>query len=98
MLPPLLTSTTRSTVRRLVDISKNRARLFDQTGALIADSARLIGPSGQLEIEMLPPKESDTLITRLVRRLYDWSTAALSGFIESLRSRACRTSAPRTIR
>ena len=73
----LLPETTRSTVRRLVDISKNRARLFDQTGALIADSARLIGPSGQLEIEMLPPKESDTLITRLVRRLYDWITGML---------------------
>src|ERR1700676_3583941 len=57
----LLPETTRSTVRRLVDISKNRARLFDQTGALIADSARLIGPSGQFEIEMLPPPESDTL-------------------------------------
>jgi two-component system sensor histidine kinase ChvG len=73
----LLPETTRSTVRRLVDISKNRARLFDQTGALIADSARLIGPSGQLEIEMLPPKESDTLINRLVRRLYDWITGML---------------------
>ncbi len=67
----LLPETTRSTVRRLVDISKNRARLFDQTGVLIADSARLIGPSGQFEIEILPPLESDTLITRLVRRLYD---------------------------
>jgi two-component system sensor histidine kinase ChvG len=73
----LLPETTRSTVRRLVDISKNRARLFDQTGALIADSARLISPAGQFEIELLPPPESDTLITRMTRRLYDWATGLL---------------------
>ena len=73
----LLPETTRSTVRRLVDISKNRARLFDQTGALIADSARLISPAGQFEIEILPPPESDTLVTRLSRRLYDWVTGLL---------------------
>lgn len=73
----LLPETTRSTVRRLVDISKNRARLFDQTGALIADSARLVSPAGQFEIEILPPPESDTLITRLTRRLYDWVTGLL---------------------
>jgi two-component system sensor histidine kinase ChvG len=73
----LLPETTRSTVRRLVDISKNRARLFDQTGALIADSARLVSPAGQFEIEILPPPESDTLITRLSRRLYDWVTGLL---------------------
>jgi two-component system sensor histidine kinase ChvG len=73
----LLPETTRSTVRRLVDISKNRARLFDQTGALIADSSRLIGPSGQFEVELLPPPESNTLITRLVRGLYDWVTGLL---------------------
>ncbi len=73
----LLPETTRSTVRRLVDISKNRARLFDDTGVLIADSARLISPQGQFEIEILPPPESDTLITRLTRRLYDWVTGLL---------------------
>jgi two-component system, OmpR family, sensor histidine kinase ChvG len=73
----LLPETTRSTVRRLVDISKNRARLFDATGVLIADSARLVGPSGQFEIEMLPPPDSDTLITRMVRRGYDWVTGLL---------------------
>jgi two-component system sensor histidine kinase ChvG len=73
----LLPETTRSTVRRLVDISKNRARLFDQTGALIADSARLVSPAGQFEIEILPPPESDTLVTRLSRQLYDWVTGLL---------------------
>ena len=67
----LLPETTRSTVRRLVDVSKTRARLFDQDGTLIADSSRLIGPGGQVEIEMLPPPENDTLLVSLITRLYD---------------------------
>jgi two-component system sensor histidine kinase ChvG len=67
----LLPETTRSTVRRLVDVSKTRARLFDQDGVLIADSSRLIGPGGQVEIEMLPAPENDSLVVSLVRRLYD---------------------------
>jgi two-component system, OmpR family, sensor histidine kinase ChvG len=67
----LLPETTRSTVRRLVDVSKTRARLFDQNGVLIADSSRLIGPGGQVEIEMLPPPESSSLFVTLVRRIYD---------------------------
>jgi two-component system, OmpR family, sensor histidine kinase ChvG len=67
----LLPETTRSTVRRLVDVSKTRARLFDQDGALIADSSRLIGPGGQVEIEILPPPENDTLLVTMIRRLYD---------------------------
>src|SRR5215468_2100680 len=67
----LLPETTRSTVRRLADVSKTRARLFDQDGTLIADSSRLIGPGGQVEIEILPPPENDTLVVSLVRRLYD---------------------------
>jgi two-component system sensor histidine kinase ChvG len=66
----LLPETTRSTVRRMVDGS-TRARLFDQDGTLIADSSRLIGPGGQVEIEILPPPENDTLLVSLARRLYD---------------------------
>ena len=66
----LLPETTRSTVRRLVDVSKTRARLFDQDGTLIADSSRLIGPGGQVEIEMLPPPENGSLFSTLVQRIY----------------------------
>jgi two-component system sensor histidine kinase ChvG len=68
----LLPETTRSTVRRLVDVSQARARLFDASGILIADSSRLMGPGGQVEIEVLPPPESNSLFTTLVRRSYDW--------------------------
>ncbi len=73
----LLPETTRSTIRRLVDVSKTRARLFDQDGALIADSSRLVGPGGQVEIEMLPPPENDSLVMSLVRRLYDGVVALI---------------------
>src|SRR5258708_3592054 len=54
-----------------VDAGRARPRLFDQDGTLIADSSRLIGPGGQVEIEMLPPPENDTLLVSLVTRLYD---------------------------
>jgi two-component system sensor histidine kinase ChvG len=51
----LVTETTRHTVRRLVEASQRRARLFAPDGALLADSNRLMGPGGQVEIEVLPP-------------------------------------------
>src|SRR5262249_24733650 len=40
----LLPDTTTSIVRRLVEISKTRARLFDASGLLMADGQRLSGP------------------------------------------------------
>src|SRR3954470_18982141 len=49
--------TSRQTIRRLVDVSKTRARLFLPTGTLIADSFLLSGPGGILLIEPLPPPE-----------------------------------------
>ncbi len=73
----LLPETTRSTVRRLVDVSKLRARLFDQDGLLIADSLRIGGADGEFEIEMLPPPQNDTVLTSLGQRLYDWAVALL---------------------
>ncbi|MEA2779797.1 MAG: two-component system, OmpR family, sensor histidine kinase ChvG [Rhodospirillaceae bacterium] len=73
----LLPETTGSTMRRLVDVSKTRARLFDASGILIADSSRQMGPGGPVEIEMLPPPESNSLFTTLVRRSYDWVVALL---------------------
>src|SRR5581483_10132425 len=45
----LLPETTEQTVRRLVSISKNRARVFDDKGDLIADSFRLVSAGGQVE-------------------------------------------------
>ena len=73
----LLPETTRSTVRRLVDVSKLRARLFDQDGLLIADSLRIGGADGEFEIEMLPPPQNNTVLVSLGQRLYDWVAALL---------------------
>jgi two-component system sensor histidine kinase ChvG len=73
----LLPETTRSTVRRLVDVSKLRARLFGQDGLLIADSLRIGGADGEFEIEMLPPPQNNTVLTSLGQRLYDWAVALL---------------------
>jgi two-component system, OmpR family, sensor histidine kinase ChvG len=67
----LLPDTTGGIVRRLVDISKTRARLFDSSGIMIADSQRLTGPGGQVEIEMLPPPQSNSLFSTIVRSVYD---------------------------
>jgi len=42
-------------VRRLVQTTGTRARLFGADGRLIADSRRLVGPGGMVSIEELPP-------------------------------------------
>jgi two-component system sensor histidine kinase ChvG len=42
-------------VRRLVKTTGTRARLFRQDGQIIADSRRLVGAGGTIEIEELPP-------------------------------------------
>jgi len=75
----ILPETTRHTVRRLVDVSKIRARLFDSDGVLLADSFKLAGPSGQVEIEVLPPQEQHSLLGSLVADIYDWVIAQLPG-------------------
>jgi two-component system sensor histidine kinase ChvG len=75
----ILPETTRHTVRRLVDVSKIRARLFDSDGVLLADSFKLAGPSGQVEIEVLPPQEQRNLFGNLVADIYDWVIAQLPG-------------------
>ena len=46
-------------VRRLVKTTGTRARLFDSTGRLIADSRRLTGARGTITISELPPPEDD---------------------------------------
>ncbi|MEX0696577.1 MAG: stimulus-sensing domain-containing protein [Dongiaceae bacterium] len=67
----LSVETTRHMVRRLADASKSRARLFDRDGALLADSLRLTGPGGQIEIEVLPPARASGPMGDLLAHLYD---------------------------
>ncbi len=69
----LLPETTRQTVRRLVDVSQTRARLFAPDGAMIADSFLLSGPGGVVEMQPLPPLDADdSLVWRTIVGLYDW--------------------------
>jgi len=65
--------TSRQTIRRLVDVSKTRARLFMPNGTLIADSFLLSGPGGILLIEPLPPPEPpEGPILQALGGAYDW--------------------------
>jgi two-component system sensor histidine kinase ChvG len=65
--------TSRQTIRRLVDVSKTRARLFMPNGTLIADSFLLSGPGGILLIEPLPPPEPpEGPVLRALGGAYDW--------------------------
>ena len=65
--------TSRQTIRRLVDVSKTRARLFLPNGTLIADSFLLSGPGGILLIEPLPPPEPpEGPVLRALGGAYDW--------------------------
>lgn len=74
----LLPETTRQTVRRLVDVSKTRARLFAPDGALLADSFLLSGPGGLVEMQPLPPPEPDHgLVWTAVVHAYNWAVTLL---------------------
>jgi two-component system sensor histidine kinase ChvG len=76
----LLVEATRATLRRLVDPAEARARVFDQDGALVADSFRLAGPAGIVEIETLePPNWPADLFSRLLTGLYDWVVSIAPG-------------------
>lgn len=72
----LLPESTRQTVRRLVDISKTRARIFAPDGALLADSFLLSGPGGIVEIQPLPPPEPQSgFIWSAATHAYNWVLA-----------------------
>jgi two-component system, OmpR family, sensor histidine kinase ChvG len=74
----LMPEIARLTIRRMIDVSANRARLFDQDGTLIADSKRL-GTAGQVEMELLAPPETESLGARLVNGAYDYVTRVIPG-------------------
>jgi two-component system sensor histidine kinase ChvG len=75
----LVPETVRHTVRRLVDVSKVRARLFGANGRLLADSFKLAGPSGQVEIQLLPEEAHRNLLGNLVADVYEWVVNQLPG-------------------
>lgn len=65
-----------SMVRRLSELAGIRVRLFDTNGLLVADSRRLIGPGGAVQVEDLGPLAEPTLMTQL-KETYDWAMRGL---------------------
>lgn len=69
----LVPEISRQTIRRLVDVSKTRARLFTPDGTLIADSFLLSGPGGIVTVTPLPPLDPDAgVMWKWVSGAYDW--------------------------
>jgi len=67
----------RQMMRRLVEPTRTRARLFDPTGALLADSRVLRGPGGIVQIKELPPPQPRGWIGRVADGVYDWVVGRL---------------------
>jgi two-component system sensor histidine kinase ChvG len=68
----LSAETSRPIIRRLVDQSRLRARLFDLDGQLLADSFRLVGPGGRVEIQELPAASALPPHETWLAETYDW--------------------------
>ena len=67
----LLPDLSRQMIRRLVEPTHTRARLFDTTGKLIADSRLLPGPGGAVQVAELPAPEAKGFLARLGDGIYD---------------------------
>src|SRR6266496_1372948 len=68
----LLPDLARQMMRRLVEPTRTRARLFDIHGKQIADSRLLRGPGDAVQVTELPPLEHKGPMVRLTDRIYDW--------------------------
>ncbi|HSK38450.1 MAG TPA: stimulus-sensing domain-containing protein [Arenibaculum sp.] len=61
----------RQMVRRLVETTETRTRLFAPSGSLLADSRKLFGPGGAVQIEELPPPRMRESPVDLLIDIYD---------------------------
>jgi len=75
----LLPGLARQMMRRLVEPTHTRARLFDRAGKLIADSNLLRGRGEAVQIAELPAVEHKGVLTRLVDGMYDVIADLLPG-------------------
>jgi two-component system sensor histidine kinase ChvG len=75
----LLPDLARQMMRRLVEPTSTRARLFDTPGALIADSRLLRGSGDSVQVVELPAPEKKGLLLRLADGIYDWIANFLPG-------------------
>jgi len=68
----LLPDLARDMMRRLVEPTRTRARLFDMKGDILADSRVLRGPGDTVQVHELPAPKTAGPITRFTDRVYDW--------------------------
>ncbi len=64
-------------IRRLSETARARARLFDVSGALMADSRLLLGAGRQVILRRLPSDDASSAFMALLEGLYDWVTSWL---------------------
>ncbi|NJO56159.1 MAG: hypothetical protein HC834_07170 [Rhodospirillales bacterium] len=76
-------------VRRMVETSRLRARLFDENGLMVADSLLLGGPGGVVQIEELPAPRTEGQQLKDLLKGYDrilamlWSREDLPAYVEN---------------
>jgi two-component system, OmpR family, sensor histidine kinase ChvG len=68
----LLPHLARQMMRRLVEPTRTRARLFDIKGDIIADSRILRGPGDTVQVLELQPSERGGTLLRIADQVYDW--------------------------
>jgi two-component system sensor histidine kinase ChvG len=68
----LLPDLARQMMRRLVEPTRTRARLFNVAGDIIADSRVLRGPGDTIQVHELPAPEREGAILRIADQIYDW--------------------------
>ncbi len=68
----LLPDLARQMMRRLVEPTHTRARLFDVRGDIIADSRILRGPGDAVQVHELQPQEREGAVLRIADEIYDW--------------------------
>jgi two-component system sensor histidine kinase ChvG len=72
----------RQMMRRLVEPTQTRARLFAFDGQLIADSRLLRGPGGAVQIEELAAPQERNFFGAIAHALYNWIVGKLPGRAE----------------
>jgi two-component system, OmpR family, sensor histidine kinase ChvG len=75
----LLPDLARQMMRRLVEPTRTRARLFDVKGDIIADSRILRGPGDAVQVLELSPLERQGKILRGADQIYNWIINILPG-------------------
>jgi two-component system sensor histidine kinase ChvG len=72
----------RQMMRRLVEPTRTRARLFALDGELIADSRLLRGPGGAVQIQELPEPRDSNIFGTIASAIYNWIVGKLPGRAE----------------